>query len=120
MKKTGNTKTERTSAEVVDHCDHLKGGNFLSGFTVKDTNIIKFPEISGHHLLVPGLMHFKIWHLGEYEDFVVSLDIQLDLGRAAFAIDTRDGEMIDIGDLCGGDHGQVDHSICKTGQSVIR
>lgn len=99
------------SGEVIDHCDRLKWGNFLSGFAVKDTNIIQFPKVSGHRLLVPGLMHFKIWLLGEYEDFVVSHDVQLNLGRAALAIDTRDGEVIDTGDLCCGDHSQVDHSI---------
>lgn len=111
-------KTEPTSPKIVDHCNHLKWRNFLSGFTVEDTNVIEIAEVSGYRLLVPGLMHFKIWFPGEYEDFVVSLDVQLNLGWAALSIDTRDAEVIDIGDLCCGDHCQIDHSPCKTGHCV--
>lgn len=64
-------------------------------------------------------MHFKIWLLGENEDFVVSRDIQINIGRAALSIDARDGEVIDIGGLCAADHGQVNHSICRTRQCVL-
>lgn len=111
-------KSEPTSPKVVDHCDRLKWGNFLSGFTVEDTNMIQLTEVSGHRFLVSGLMHSKIWLFGEYEDFVVSLDVQLNLGGVALSVDTRDGEVIDLGDLCCGDHGQVDHSIWRTGHCV--
>lgn len=112
-------KSEPTSAKVVDHCDRLKRGNFLSGFTVEDSNMIQITKVSGLRLLDPGLMHFKMWLLGENEDLVVSLDVQINLGRAALSIDTRDGEVFDVGDLCGGDHGQVDHSICRTGHYLV-
>lgn len=92
-------ESECTSAKVVDHCNRLERGNLLSGFTVEDSNMIQITKVSGLSLLVPGLMHFKIWLLGENEDFVVSLDVQLNLGRAALSVDTRDGEVVDVGDL---------------------
>lgn len=107
-----------TSAKVVDHCNRLERGNLLSGFTVEDSNMIQITKVSGQGLLAPGLVHFKTWLLGENEDFVVSLDVQLNLGRTTLSIDTRDGELIDVVDLCCGDHCQVDHSICGTGHCV--
>ncbi len=78
---------------------------------MKDPDDIQVTKVSGHHLLVPQLMHFKIWLLGEKEDFVVFLNVQLHLGRALLSIDTRDGEGFGASGLCCGDHGQVDHSI---------
>lgn len=93
----------------------MRGIGFLSGFTVEDTNVIQVTELSGYYLFVLGFMHFKIWPLREYENFVVSLDVQPTIGQAALPIDTSDGEVTGVADLHCGDHGQVDHSICKTG-----
>lgn len=111
-------KSPPTSAKVIDHCDSLKRGNILSRFTVEDTDMVQLTEISGDRLPVLRLMHPKMWLFGENEDFVVPLDVQLNLGRAALSIDAGDGEVTDVGDLRCGDHGQVYHSICKTGQCI--
>lgn len=112
-------KSRPTSAEVVYHCDRLKWGSFLRRFTVEDSNMIQVTKVSGLRLLVQGFIHFKIWLLGKNEDFVVSLDVQINLGGAALSVDTGDVEAIDVGDLWRGDHGQVDHSICKTGRPLL-
>lgn len=103
--------TEHTSPNIVDHCDRLRWMNFLSAFTVKDTNILMFSEVSCNHLLFLGKMKLKSWLVGESEDFVVSLDSKL--ARAALTMDTRDFEVIGTADLCC--HDQIDYSICKTG-----
>ena len=91
-------KSEHTSGKVVDHRDRLDGADFLSGLTVEDANVIQVTELSGP-CLVSDLVHFKMRLLWEYEDFVVSLDVQLNAVGAALSIDTRDGELIDVGDL---------------------
>lgn len=101
-----------TSPIVVDHCDRLQRGNFLSGLAVEDTDVVQVFELSGHGLLGPQLVDLKIWHLGEHEDFVVPFNVQL--GRAALSVNTREGEVFDLRDLCCGDHGEVNHSIWKT------
>lgn len=112
----GCIMSEHTSVKVVDHCDRLRWGSCL-GFTVEDTNMFKITEACGLCLLVPGLMYFKIWLLRLHEDVVILVDFQLNLDRAALSIDARNGKVIDVVDLCCGDHGQVDHSICRTKQS---
>lgn len=111
-------ESKPTSAKVVDHCDPLERGNLLLGFAVEDADVFQFTKVSGRHLLDPGLMHFKVWLLGEHEDLVVPIDVQLDLGGAALSIDTVNGEVVDVGGLRRGDHGQVDHCICGTGRCV--
>lgn len=103
-----------TSAKVVDHRDLVKRGNFLNGFTVEDANIVQLTEVCGHYFLTPGPVQLEIGFLGNYEDFVVSLDVQVNLGSVALTVDARDREGIDAGCLCCGDHGQVHHSICRT------
>ena len=114
----GRMRSEPTSAEVVDRRDLLERGNFLLGFAVEDADVFQVTEVSGRHLLDPGLVHIKVWLLGEHEDLVVPLDVQLDLGGAALSIDAINGEVVDVGGLCRGDHGQVDHCICGTGRCV--
>lgn len=111
-------ESEPTSAKVVDHCDPLERGNLLLGLAVEDADVFQFTKVSGCHFLDPGLMHFKVWLLGEHEDLVVPTDVQLDLGGAALSIDTINGEVVDVGGLRRGDHGQVDHCICGTGCCV--
>lgn len=106
-------KSKHTCFKVVDQCDCLRGGNFL-GLTVEDTKMTKIMEISGQCLLVPGLIYFKMWLLSDHEDFIIFLDVQFNLDRAVLSTDARDGEGIDAGELRHGDHGQVDHSICRT------
>lgn len=112
-------KSQPTTSKVIDHCGRLQWRDLLGGFTVEDTDMIQLTEVPGLRLLAP-LVHFKIRLLGDNEDFVVFPDVQLDLGRAALSVDTRDGEVIDVGDLRCGDHGQVDHGICRTGKLCLK
>lgn len=78
--------------------------------------MIQITEVPGLHL-VPGLMNSEIGLFGEHKDFVVPLDVQLNLGLASLPIDTSDGEVIDAVDLRRGDHGQIHHSSCKSGET---
>lgn len=73
----------------------------------------KIMEVCGLCFIIPEFIYFKIWLLSDHEDSVVFLNVQLNLVCAAFSTDARDSEAIDAGDLCRGDHSQVDHSICR-------
>ncbi|TNN53432.1 hypothetical protein EYF80_036342 [Liparis tanakae] len=70
-------------------------GNLLRGLAVEDADVAEVPEVSGHRLPAPGLVHFEMRLLGEDEDLIVLLDVQLHLGGAALPIDTGDGEVVD-------------------------
>lgn len=114
----GRMRSEPTPAKVVDHCDRFERWNVLSGFAVEDSDMIQITEVSDLHL-VPGPMNSEIGLFGENKDFVVPLDVKLNLGLASLPVDTSDGEVIDAVDLWRGDHGQIHHGFCESGETRV-
>lgn len=80
--------------------------------------MIQITEVSDLHL-VPGPMNSEIGLSGENKDFVVPLDVQLNLGLALLPVDTSDREVIDAVDLWRGDHGQIHHSFCESRETRV-